>query len=188
LGHSFGREPAKLISKPKAPKARERRLRDEELERLILASGECLNPLVEPLILLALKTAMRLGELLRMERGHIDERSRTLLIPITKNGDPRTISLTPTALALLQTLVADEKGRLIPTSASAVKQAWRRLVKRAGIVDRHFHDLRHEAISRLFERGLTMPEVALISGHRDPRMLFRYTHLKAEEVAKRLAD
>jgi len=51
----------------------------------------------------------------------------------------------------------------------------------------HFHDLRHEAISRFCEMGLTLPEVALISGHRDPRMLFRYTHLKAEDVAKRIS-
>jgi integrase len=52
--------------------------------------------------------------------------------------------------------------------------------------DLRFHDLRHEAISRLFEKGLTVPEVALISGHRDARMLFRYTHLRAEDVAKKL--
>ncbi len=52
--------------------------------------------------------------------------------------------------------------------------AWERLRKRAGIADLHFYDLRHEAISRFFERGLSVPEVALISGHRDYRMLFRY--------------
>ena len=73
-------------------------------------------------------------------------------------------------------------------SDEAVKLAWKRLIKRSRIVDFHFHDLRHEAISRFFERGLTVPEVALISGHRDVRMLFRYTHLKAEDVAKRLAS
>jgi len=64
--------------------------------------------------------------------------------------------------------------------------AWERLRKRAGIDDLHFHDLRHEAISRLFEKGLSIPEVALISGHRDVRMLFRYTHLRAEDIAQRL--
>lgn len=53
-------------------------------------------------------------------------------------------------------------------------------------MDLHFHDLRHEAISRLFERGLSLPEVALISGHRDPRMLLRYTHLEVSNVAAKL--
>jgi integrase len=60
------------------------------------------------------------------------------------------------------------------------------LRNRVGIKDLHFHDLRHEAISRFFELGLSIPEVALISGHRDPRMLFRYTHLRAEDVAEKI--
>jgi hypothetical protein len=64
--------------------------------------------------------------------------------------------------------------------------AWKRLVRRSKLVDFHFHDFRHEAISRLFERGLTIPEVALVSGHKDPRMLFRYTHIKPEDVASKL--
>ena len=59
---------------------------------------------------------------------------------------------------------------------------------RAGIQNLHFHDLRHEAISRFFELGLSVPEVALISGHKDMRMLFRYTHLKAENVAEKLSS
>ena len=67
-----------------------------------------------------------------------------------------------------------------------MRQAWDRLCRRSAIEDLHFHDLRHEAISRFFEKGLSVPEVALISGHRDYRMLFRYTHLRAEDVAKKL--
>jgi len=66
------------------------------------------------------------------------------------------------------------------------KLAWKRLIKRTGIADLHFHDLRHEAITRFFEMGLSIPEVALISGHKDFRMLARYTHLKAEDVASKL--
>jgi integrase len=72
------------------------------------------------------------------------------------------------------------------TTARALKLAWRRLTRRAGLDDLHFHDLRHEAVSRFFEKGLTVPEVALISGHRDPRMLFRYTHPRPEDIAVKL--
>jgi Phage integrase family len=54
------------------------------------------------------------------------------------------------------------------------------------VIDLHFHDLRHEAISRFFEKGLNVPEVALISGHRDPRMLFRYTHPKPQAVVEKM--
>ncbi|MBU0799368.1 MAG: tyrosine-type recombinase/integrase [Alphaproteobacteria bacterium] len=75
---------------------------------------------------------------------------------------------------------------VFPLSDNATKLAWQRLAKRAKIENLRFHDLRHEAISRFFERGLSLPEVALISGHRDFRMLFRYTHLKAEDVAAKL--
>ena len=71
-------------------------------------------------------------------------------------------------------------------SANAVRLAWEKLKVKGNIKDLHFNDLRHEAISRLFEKGLSIPEVALISGQRDVRMLFRYTHLKAEDVLIKL--
>jgi integrase len=78
-------------------------------------------------------------------------------------------------------------GRLVfSLTASALQQAWRRAKKRAGVNDLRFHDLRHEAVSSFFEMGLSVPEVALITGHKDPRMLFRYTQLRAENVAKKL--
>ena len=75
---------------------------------------------------------------------------------------------------------------MFPITANALRLAWERLRRRAGITDLHFHDLRHEAISRFFEKGLSVPEVALISGHRDYRMLFRYTHLRAEDIVGKL--
>ena len=60
------------------------------------------------------------------------------------------------------------------------------MIKNAGIVDLHFHDLRHEAISRFFEKGLSIPEVSLISGHKDVRQLMRYTHLKINNLIDKL--
>jgi integrase len=65
---------------------------------------------------------------------------------------------------------------------NAFRLAWERVRRRAGLDDLHFHDLRHEALSRFFEMGLTTPEVASISGHRDPRMLFRYSHPMRQRV------
>ena len=76
--------------------------------------------------------------------------------------------------------------RVFPTTAIALRLAWDRITFRARVTDLHFHDLRHEAISRFFERGLTLPEVALISGHRDARMLFRYTHPAREQILRKL--
>jgi integrase len=180
--------PVKLIAKPKGPKPRQRRLEPEELGRLLAECDTCRNPFIRPLVTLAVATGMRLGELLRIEAHHVRLDTRTLLVPITKNDHPRTIPLSPVAAEQLEHLASGSCGRLIPISPGAVKLAWRRLVKRAQISDLHFHDLRHEAITRLFERGLSLPEVALIGGHRDPRMLFRYTHLRAEDVAKKLNE
>jgi integrase len=60
------------------------------------------------------------------------------------------------------------------------------MLKRGGIENLHFHDLRHEAISRFFEKGLSIPEVSMISGHRDVRQLIRYTHLKIENLAQKI--
>jgi integrase len=75
---------------------------------------------------------------------------------------------------------------VFPVNGNAARLAWERLRERAGVSDLRFHDLRHEAVSRFFELGLNVPEVAMISGHRDPRMLFRYTHPKPELVAQKL--
>jgi integrase len=84
------------------------------------------------------------------------------------------------------THVPEAGDLLFPVTANAFRLAWERLRRRAGIAGLRFHDLRHEAVSRFFEKGLSMPEVASISGHRDPRMLMRYTHPKAEIIAQKL--
>ena len=69
---------------------------------------------------------------------------------------------------------------------SPLRQLWTRLIKRAGIEDLHFHDLRHEAISRFFEMGFTPPEVDSMSGHRTLSQLVRYSHASASLVADKL--
>jgi integrase len=177
------------VAPPKGDPPRERRLRSGEQQRLLSACGRCRNSCVRFLVQLALETAMRRGEILNMRWRDISFETRTLHIPITKNGHARTIPLSSGALAILRTLgdggsSGDE--HILPITHNAAKMGWKRLVKRAGLVDLRFHDLRHEAISRFFERGLSVPEVALISGHRDPRMLFRYTHPRAEDIAVKL--
>jgi integrase len=95
------------------------------------------------------------------------------------------IVLSPRALEIIRDTprVGDT---VFVVSANAVRLAWERLKRRAGVSGLRFHDLRHEAVSRFFEKGLNMPEVAAISGHRDPRMLMRYTHPKAAEIAVKL--
>jgi integrase len=142
--------------------------------------------LLHDVALFAMETAMRMGEILSATGKYFDPNRATLVLPNSKNGHARTIPLSPTAMGMLLGKDHHAHALLFPTTTCAIKQAWKRATKRAGIVDLHFHDLRHEAISRLFERGLSLPEVALISGHRDPRMLLRYTHLEVSNVAAKL--
>ena len=169
--------PIKNIQKPTLNNKREKRLTNEEF--IFLIRGNYPQVKLRNIIELAIETGMRRGEILNIKPEHI--KGQTLLIPITKNGYPRTIPLTKRALYLL------ESANLpYVMSANAVRLAWDRLKKKGNIKDLHFHDLRHEAISRLFEKGLSIPEVALISGHKDVRMLFRYTHLKAEDILRKL--
>jgi integrase len=179
--------PLRKVRRPRNALSRDRRLQEGEWDMLMAGCSKCRNMLVEPLICLAVETGMRRGELLSMRWSDIDYENRTLHIPVTKNGHPRTIPITDAALDIIEGLTDTKTDeRIFPLTIESVKLAWRRLTDRTGLEDLHFHDLRHEAISRFFEMGLSMPEVALISGHRDARMLFRYTHLRAEDVGRKL--
>ena len=130
---------------------------------------------------------MRQGELIRLCWEHIDLNRRTAHLPDTKNGEARTVPLSTTAIRVLRALPRSLHGQAFSGSTTeAIKRAYIRAVRRAGIEDLRFHDLRHEATTRLFEKGLNIMEVASITGHKDLRMLRRYTHLKAEDLARKL--
>ena len=170
----------------KAPdQRRERRLRGGEYGRLIEAARSRKNPYIIPIIQFAIETGMRRGEILSMKWDHVDLQQRSVLIPVTKNGHARTIPISTRAADILREIPMTQNA-VFPVSGNAVRLSWARVVARAGIDDLHFHDLRHEAVSRFFELGLTTPEVALISGHRDMRMLFRYSHPRRATVVRKL--
>jgi integrase len=176
----------KLISLPPPGEARERRLQEGEAERLFQAIPKR-NTYLRPMLILALESAMRRGEILALQWADIDLSSRLLRIRHSKTSKPRTIALSPTAIAALSSHI-NTSTQVFPVSPNAVRLAWERLCKKAGIEDLRFHDLRHEAISRMSELGLTQAEVALQSGHRDPRMLARYTHLNPLLLSGKLQE
>jgi integrase len=177
--------PVKEIRLPSPSNARERRLTDLEQVALDDALARSRTWYLKPLVALAIETGMRKGELLSLEWKDVHLERRTATLPLTKNGSRRVVPLTVEALAVLKRL--SSSGDLVfPVSAVAVRQAWDRVTAKASIPDFRFHDLRHEAISRFFEMGLTVAEVAFVSGHKDVRMLFRYTHLRADHVLSRI--
>lgn len=179
--------PLDKVKRPRLNNARDRRLDHGDYESLSAALLRTQNPYIAPIIDFAIHTAMRRGEILALRWEQINWINRTAYIADSKTGVPRTIPLLDEALAVLNGLkTKTSRGVVFPVSMEALKQAWQRARSRAGLDDLHFHDLRHEAISRYCEMGLTLPEVALISGHKDPRMLFRYVNLRPADLAKRL--
>ncbi|MCJ2112913.1 site-specific integrase [Methylobacterium sp. E-025] len=186
-GFPLSCNPVHNIKLPEGSKARQNRLTPGDEERLNEALKQSRLWYLQPLVRLAIETGMRRGELLSLRWSSVDFLQRTARLEDTKNGHPRTIPLTSTAIKLLQVLPR-KSDLIIPVSGNAVRLAWERLRVKAHLPDLRFHDLRHEAISRLTEMGLTVPEVALISGHRDYKMLARYTHIRPENVAKKLED
>ena len=177
--------PVRQVKLPRPSNPRERRATATELELLLSACEATSSRWLPALIQLAVETGMRRSELLAMRWDDVDMVARTVLLRATKNGHPRTVPLSPRALEIIRDTprVGDT---VLVVSANAVRLAWGRLRRRAGVSGLRFHDLRHEAVSRFFEKGLNMPEVAAISGHRDPRMLMRYTHPKAAAIAVKL--
>ena len=192
-GISIPQNPVKMISLPKADKARTRRLEAGEKERLLQST----NLELHRIIVLALETGMRRGEILSIKKSHIDFNKSVLFIPSTKTDTPRSIPLSSAAITSLRDQLRasqSESSGVIPLherplftySLRGLSGAFLRLCRRLNIENLHFHDLRHEATSRLFEKGLNPVEVATITGHKDTKMLMRYTHLRAEDLVGRL--
>ena len=215
--------PCAMVSRPATGKARERRLEGDELERLL---AKC-EPHMQALILFAIETAARLGELLSVKWVDVDLNKRVMIVRGidergTKNDDAfRAIPLSSAAIEVLEELKThprsiDKRVFYQWKAADSFNKSWTRAKARAQIqylrdkgkwhlipseysqtdLDRHadgflsdlrFHDLRHEATSRLFEKGVfDSMEVASITGHKTLQMLKRYTHLRAEDLAKKL--
>lgn len=180
------KNPIEFSRKPKAPDGRERRLDPGDEERLLKAASEDRCLWIRPLIVVAIDTAARQGEMLKASRKDIDLDRASATWRKTKNGETRTVPLSERAIAELKKLPASLDGRVFPTTQSIVEKAFARACAAAGLEDLHFHDLRHEATSRLFEHGLDMMEVRQITGHKTLQMLLRYTHLRPDGVAEKL--
>ena len=178
--------PATNVRKPIPQKGRDRRMENKEEEGLLRSCGESKNFWLLPLVGFAIETAMRRGELLSLEWKHVHIDQGYVHLPHTKNGEPRDVPLSSKSREILNDLPRDMSGLVFPLHFEALKSLWRRATQRAGIEDLHFHDLRHEATSRFFEKGLNIMEVSAITGHKDLRMLKRYTHLKAQDLAIKL--
>jgi len=178
---SIASDPMKQLKVPKDSKNRERRISCEEWERILTVVGGMRNPIIKAVIQFAYETGMRRSELLKLKWDDLG--SKICILRDTKNGSNRTIPLSGNAMQILESLERTSE-RIFPISGNAIRLSWERIVKKAEINDLRFHDMRHEAISRFFEMGMSIAEVQVISGHKDVRQLFRYTHIRPETIVK----
>ena len=195
--------PVEAIRLPSARgKIRDRRLLPGELDR-ILATSE--SPVLPDIARFAVETGMREAEISRMEWEHVDLKKKVYFMPFDSQRKPtRNVPLSSEALAILERIPRRLDGKVWGVTGHAISVAWRRAVARARrlyekeceerkekpdpafLVNLTFHDLRHEATSRFFEKGLNPMQAAAITGHKTLQMLKRYTHLKAEDLAEML--
>ena len=171
--------PVDFIKMPPISKPRQRRLNDGEYERLEQASHLTLNPHIWPIVVFAIETGMRRSEILGLTWDKIILERQMAYLPLTKNGTSREVPLSKKAVQVLSNQRSRQDAPTpFPVNANAFRLAWERLRKRADLCDLRFHDLRHQAISRFFKLDLSIPEVALISGHKDANMLYQLHALK----------
>ena len=179
--------PCTLVRRPPQGRPRDRRLQGDEEKRLLAACRGARNRWLVHFVALAIETGMRRSELLGLLWDNVDLERRTALLPLTKNGDSRGVPLSSRAVDVLRALPPSTNGRVFgELTREALKQSFNRAARRAGITGLRVHDLRHEATSRFFEKGLNVMEVASVTGHKTLQMLKRYTHLSVTDLATRL--
>jgi len=207
--------PVSQVSRPKFNNERDRRLLDGEEEKLLNAcepavrrpngtfeKGTRLHWL-KPIVVLAIETAMRRGELLSLEWSQVNLDRRVATLLKTKNGHVRKVPLSTRAVETFQSIPASNEEKVFSCSENEFKLAWRRTLKRAKeshladcastgqkrglyFVDLRFHDLRHEATSRMAKKLPNVIELSRVTGHRDLNMLGRYYHTDPEDLARKL--
>lgn len=198
-GLGLSHNPVAAIRKPSPGKGRDRRLSADEEKRLLAAVEQYSNPMLGWIVRIAIETGMRQSEILNLRKRQLDLTARVVRLSETKNDSARTVPLTAAATSAFKAALENplrpkdsdlvffgEPGKDGQRRPYQFTKIWAEIKESLGITDLHFHDLRHEAVSRLVEGGLSDQEVASISGHKSMQMLRRYTHLRAEDLVVKL--
>jgi integrase len=187
--------PVSKISKPRQARGRERYLSDDERERLLKACRASCNRYLLPVVVLAISTGMRRGEIMNLRWADVDLKRGIILLTATKNDTSRAVPLSGFALALLQDLAKVRRldtlllfPGTLPQKPVDLKKPWEQAVATAGLLDFRFHDLRHTAASYLAMNGATTMEIAAVLGHKTLQMVKRYSHLTDGHTARVVAS
>ena len=184
--------PVSTVRRPKKPQSRDRRISEDEIERILFASGykhdkvcENATARVGAAFLFAIETAMRAGEILKLKWEDVDLEKRYARLLETKNGTKRDVPLSSEAIRIINQMPKGNET-IFGLSSSSLDSLFRKMKTRCMIEDLHFHDTRHEAITRLSKKFSNVLDLARMVGHRDIRMLMVYYNETAEELAKKL--
>lgn len=180
--------PMRKVTKPKEPRGRVRFLDEKERERLLQECKESKNPYLYILVILALSTGMRHGEIMHLTWKDVDFHGQRITFQETKNNERRVIPLVGFAKELLQEYVERSTSQLLfpgkdPKKPVDLRFAWEKALKQSGVSDFCFHDLRHTFASYLAMGKATLTELRVLLGHKSPSMRARYIHLSEEHGA-----
>jgi len=187
--------PMRKVKRPKEPRGRVRFLSDDERARLLNSAKQYKNPHIYAIIVLALSTGMRQGEILSLKHNDLNLKEGYLIIHESKNDERRRIPVAGHALEVLKKHNAIRRidtnfifyGNK-PNSPYFIRNIWSELMARAEIEDFKFHDLRHSAASYLAMNGASLAEIAEILGHKTLQMVKRYAHLSDSHTSSVVAS
>lgn len=188
--------PMRKVTKPKEARGRVRFLSDDERIRLLKVCKESSNPYLYPVVVLALSTGMRQGEIMGLTWDVVDMNRGRAILHETKNGERRAVAITGHALEQVKELAkvrridsnllfpSKENTPQKPQKGMDLRAPWLAALKNAGIEDFKFHDLRHSAASYLAMNGASLAEIAEVLGHKTLQMVKRYAHLSEGHTAR----
>jgi integrase len=179
--------PIAKVRRPAAAPGRDTVLTEDQESTILDACDELGLELLRVFVILAVETAMRRSEILSLR--WLDIAGNVAKLRTSKNGRARSVPLSARAVQVLREVQGSllDLTHVLPISPNTLDKQWRRAARAAGLAGVRVHDLRHTACTRLMERGIDPWKVMAISGHRDPRMLQRYSHISAAKIAEELA-
>ena len=193
--HWLDDSPMRKVSKPKAARGRVRFLSPDERQRLLEACKNSICPYLYTIVVLALATGMRQGEILNLKWNDIDFEKNRIILHETKNGERRGVPLRGHALEVIKTLHSNRKNispllfpsnRLSSCKPYYIRSSWEKAIQVAEIKDYKFHDNRHSCASELLADGATLAQIAEILGHKTLQMVKRYAHLSEGNIGNAL--
>lgn len=182
--------PISRVKKPREPRGRERFLSDQERDRLLTYCRESAQPYLYVIVVLALSTGMRKGELMNLQWSQVDFKTQKIILYKTKNGERRSVPLVGHALEQLKILHRKRRSDcdlLFPgksgLSPIEINKPWYNALAQTKIENFRFHDLRHSAASYLAMDGASLLEIANVLGHKTMSMVKRYSHISENHAA-----